>query len=225
VSGTHSFKEGNSEQLKMIYKDKLNQFVDKGRTVFLNDECPINSCHIVLEGSKEDTPSIYYDAYVMSGVYLLDAHIKLKPNAVRIWYQLESPLNVACPKSGINWTATYRRSSTLHTPYEFFQPIKTVRFPQKTKTRNHAVGKTKMAAIFMSNCRAKNNRAALVTALQQHVGVDVFGECGPLKCSKISKISKECFQNMSRDYKFYLSFENSNCRDYITEKFFVNGLG
>ena len=25
-------------------------------------------------------------------------------------------------------------------------------------------------------------------------------------------------------YKFYLAFENSNCQDYISEKFFVNGL-
>lgn len=35
----------------------------------------------------------------------------------------------------------------------------------------------------------------------------------------------DCFESLDRDYKFYLAFENSNCVHYITEKFFVNGLG
>uniref|UniRef100_T1KSS6 Fucosyltransferase n=1 Tax=Tetranychus urticae TaxID=32264 RepID=T1KSS6_TETUR len=28
----------------------------------------------------------------------------------------------------------------------------------------------------------------------------------------------------NQEYKFYLSFKDSNCRDYITEKFYSNGL-
>ena len=50
--------------------------------------------------------------------------------------------------------------------------------------------------------------------------VDIYGLCGDLKCAH----SQACFDMLSHDYKFYLSFENANCRDYITEKFFVNGL-
>lgn len=47
--------------------------------------------------------------------------------------------------------------------------------------------------------------------------------CGPHHCPR-NKASK-CFEMLNRDYKFYLAFENSNCRSYITEKFYVNGLG
>lgn len=57
--------------------------------------------------------------------------------------------------------------------------------------------------------------------------VDIYGDCGPLKCPKKDQLThtEECFQTILEDYKFYLAFENSNCRGYITEKFFVNGLG
>ena len=58
--------------------------------------------------------------------------------------------------------------------------------------------------------------------LRQHVPVDVYGECGKLGCPRDNQ--PQCDKTLSISYKFYLSFENSNCEHYVTEKFFHNAL-
>ena len=52
--------------------------------------------------------------------------------------------------------------------------------------------------------------------------MDIYGACGNNTCPRSSPL---CHEILNNHYKFYLAFENSNCRDYITEKFFVTGLG
>ena len=56
----------------------------------------------------------------------------------------------------------------------------------------------------------------LVKSLQNYMPVDIYGHCGTYKCPE----DMDCFHRISDNYKFYISFENSLCKDYVTEKFF-----
>lgn len=78
-------------------------------------------------------------------------------------------------------------------------------------------------AWFVSNCHPRNQRMHYARELSKYIQVDIYGACGSLRCPRSQ--SQTCFDMLDEDYKFYLAFENSNCKDYITEKFFVNGLG
>ena len=50
--------------------------------------------------------------------------------------------------------------------------------------------------------------------MQQFIDVDIYGKCGNLSCTA------NCDQLLTTTYKFYLSFENSLCQEYVTEKFY-----
>ena len=47
----------------------------------------------------------------------------------------------------------------------------------------------------------------------QYINVDVYGKCGNKSCETLgNKSTKKCYENMNRNYKFYLSLENSICK-------------
>ena len=58
---------------------------------------------------------------------------------------------------------------------------------------------------------------SLFQELKKHMPLDIYGDCfGGQKCSRDGE---QCCKDMETNYKFYLSFENSVCNEYITEKF------
>lgn len=149
-----------------------------------------------------------------------------------IFWSLESPqynMQDIYPLDNLfNWTMTYRRDSDVVQPYGWIQPIGTfslnpsveeinreMELAVKRKTTNK---KTKLVAWFVSNCQSKSQREQYANALAKYVQVDVYGECGSMTCERDN--AANCYVMLEQDYKFYLSFENSFCDDYVTEKFF-----
>ena len=87
---------------------------------------------------------------------------------------------------------------------------------------DYASKKTKKVAWVVRNCWAvTSGRKSYATELAKYIDVDVYGPCGTSKCPRDEK--QGC-PGTVKDYKFYLAFENSNCRNYITEKFHRNAL-
>ncbi|XP_037872853.1 alpha-(1,3)-fucosyltransferase C-like isoform X4 [Bombyx mori] len=81
--------------------------------------------------------------------------------------------------------------------------------------------KTKIAAWFVSNCRAPSGRDIFFKEVQRELNkhglsVDVYGECGNKICPRDDE--SKCFKLIERDYYFYFAFENSLSEDYVTEK-------
>jgi len=190
-----------------------------GRGVFLKERCPVSSC--VLASNRAEAESA--DLVIFKDHFTLPT-FKRPPQQLWMIYLLECPLHTQIfkQKDIFNWTATYRGDSTIVAPYERWQyyndNVRSIK-----QDRNYAANKTKQVAWFVSNCGARNGRLNYAKELGKYIGVDIYGACGPFRCARSS--ANKCFSLLDNDYKFYLAFENSNCQDYITEKFFVNGLG
>ena len=112
-----------------------------------------------------------------------------------------------------------RLDSHLPLPYFITTGLKNVKDRHVNRVIQRVKGhpKKKLVAWFVSHCRTKSDRESYVKELQKHTPVDIYGKCGPLKCG-MKKNSVECYKILERDYRFYLSFENSICKDYVTEK-------
>lgn len=185
-------------------------------------------------GEPRAVDALLYMNYVPSSLTWLSEQRQRgrSVHRVTVLYLLESPEHTADLShlgGSLNWTATYRGDSVLPTPYGMYRPMRQPpppppprRASRRTASRNYAAGRTKLVAWMTSNCYTPNKRELYVAELRKYVRVDVYGQCGEYKCKR--KEMDNCLSRLSKHYKFYLAFENSNCHDYITEKFFRNAL-
>jgi alpha-1,3-fucosyltransferase len=211
-----------------------------GYETFAQHRCEFKDC--VIFDKVSDLPMEEYDAILVHVHELWMTHL---PNFQRrkhqrlVFITQESPhsmhtIDVTTMGNLFNWTMSYKFDSDVQlfygrirpgptapkTPEEIQKFIEGTRHPS---AKNYAANKTEQVVWMVSHCDTPSLRETYVRQLRKFIPVDIYGGCGNLTCphSNLNFISDpKCYNMMERKYKFYLSFENSICNDYVTEKFF-----
>lgn len=196
--------------------------------------CPVQNCRIIHDRYKlKESDAVVFHFHTSDRLKGLPTC--RRPDQRYIFFNFESPINVAAktlkiydklPSNYFNWTATYRLDSDLFSNkfygFEFKQTNPYGNRPNFSDYYGiNITTKNKTAAWFVSNCKTSVNREGYIEELKKHIQVDVFGS----KCLEHSKScprkeQNKCDTMLKNEYFFYLSFENSFCPDYVTEKFY-----
>lgn len=207
----------NSSAFKTIYMfgGQRGWSHPEGQATFLLEQCLVNRCRFTYDRNIANIA----DAVVFGN----PNQIRTRPpfqkesrNQVWILSAIEAPPNTGRLRnySGFfNWTMTYRADSIIVTPYFKYRA-----FPEivPVQRKNYAEGRHKKVAWFVSNCiRENSGRLRYARQMQKYISVDIYGQCGNMKCAKNNP---KCKIMVKTDYKFYLAFENAKCKDYMTEK-------
>lgn len=196
-------------------------------TPFQKRGCPVTKCEFTSDRNLIDSADLVL-------VHMRDGFDPIpqtpRPKDQR-WMLLlyESPMNTPdfSEYNGVfNLTSTYRLDSDFSCNRDVFDwadPSKSDREKQ-FKVPENKVEKIGISVAVISNCGASTRRMEYIREMRKYTRVDVFGQCGdkpfPTKLNRTGEKAK--WRDIIADeYWFYLAFENSLCRDYVTEKFFM----
>ncbi|CAH0551896.1 unnamed protein product [Brassicogethes aeneus] len=182
-------------------------------------DCPVNNCYTTRD--KNLMPIEQFDALIFHGYqyeFRFGKPDKRSPHQHYIFFNMESAGNTKNLNEFArfyNCTMTYRYDSDIYHPYGTIVKKDTSYTPPSAESIEKRRSKI---AWFVSNCKTLSFRENLVREMQKYVDIDIYGQCGDKICSKDSP--EECYNHLEENYKFYLSFENTVCNDYVTEKLF-----
>ncbi|KAL4235433.1 Alpha-(1 3)-fucosyltransferase 7 [Mactra antiquata] len=119
-----------------------------------------------------------------------------------------------------NWTWSYTQNSDVYAPYGSATTLNAEE-AAVAETNSELLNadffgaKTENGGIAMiSHCTDEARRYRIIGTLQKYIPVRIIGRCGEgcpdgyLSCNALLP-----------KYKFYLAFENSDCEDYVSEKY------
>ena len=220
-----------AQQLKSLYSSvkvvarwdsaRLNPHLYIPEGVFRN--CPVSSCRVLGKNETLDQADALIintrDNELLNNPELFPN--RTRPDQIYVFYNIEAPLRVEGRLSHptfhdqFNLTMTYRLDSDV--------PIPQVRLSKRASKLDDLnidlSAKNKMALWIITNCdKIGSQRRRYAEELARYIDIDIFGGCSPNNLTCPRDKPDYCWQMAQTKYKFYLSFENAMCRDYVTEK-------
>lgn len=189
-------------------------------------QCPYFQCRLTYDNKEYNkADAVLFHAFEMPGTFALANLAKYRPKHQKwIYFALENPDNN--PRANgldnyFHWKMNYRRDSDVFFPYGFYFPIIDKATGQNYHSLINYNQKDRFLIWTVSHCGLA--REDYVRKLLKYIHIDIYGACagnfGSKKApGKCIFNAKECDIEKKR-YKFQLSFENSNCVDYVTEKY------
>ena len=197
----------------MFVQNKYNFGI---KSAFETLNCPVTNCELTNDRTRIEESSLV--------MFHLRNEIDQLP-AVRLASQRWVHVNVESPEhchlcedkkfeNVFNYSAYYTKDSDYMSVYYGDSGISWEENVDYNASQDIHGLKTKFSASLISNCNAGNMRADYLNELQKFISVDIYGKCG-IQCPQA-----ECREFIAKSYLFFFVFENSICRDYVTEKFF-----
>ena len=113
-----------------------------------------------------------------------------------------------------NMTISYRYNSDVLVKYFDFIPLNT----EDTTFTLPSHRNRKTAVWVVSHCKTPSHREQFVNELQKYINITIIGDCGRRIGSFCPHFAHNCLNNIVKDYKFVITFENTLCEEYLTEK-------
>ena len=226
----------------VFWPASLSTFSEIKAESFLNPSlCPVHECYITYNWTNFNrTDVIMFHLYASDWNKWIPSY--KEQNQIWVFSHIESPSNTHIEKDPqkmriyqekMNWSASYRRDSNIYFPYGLYMSNELIsewniskwRFVSIYQNKQNIQNK-KLVTAMISNCHNHNKRMDLIQELRKYVLVDNLTP--NLECATATwncpRFTDHCFKQLADNYKFFLAFENSNCADYITEKFYLNAL-
>ena len=199
-------------------------------THYRGEPCPVTNCSLTYRRrsfSRSDV--VIFHGQDMPDSYELEKLNRRRPKGqIWIYFVLENPSNARETyyfEDMFNWTMTYEKSADIFLPYGSYAALK----PDEKSPYGviNPSKKDRLVVWTVSNCGGMRDWYA--QELRNHIRVDIFGSCGSyvyqpdLQEDECEKDTPEC-ENLMKRYKFQLAFENGNCIDYVTEKYWGTPL-